>query len=259
MNAFARILTFVFLGYIILSCNSPKKMILFQHSVAVGDTVNLPTPYEQVIGVGDILSIQVSSLSTQAADLFNAYATPATDNYQQITSTSLNGGKGYRVDGDGRITMAVIGVLDVVGLTDSEAELLIGEKLKPQLKEFRVTVRNLNFRVSVLGEVGRPGLFTINSGRVTLPEALGLAGDITIYGRRTNVLLIREMNEKKYFVNIDLTRRDLFRSPYFYLHPNDILYVEPGKVRLASADRIYLISPLVVGILTTAAIIFTRL
>lgn len=258
MSPFLRFLCIILIGSSLLNCSSPRSMILFQNSTPTGDTLTLPTPYQQVIDVGDVLSIQISSLSVQANAIFNAY-TPNTTNDQTIPVSSVPSGKGYRVNQNGYITMAVIGRLQLKGLTSFQAESLIEEQLKTQFKELTVTVRNLNFRISVLGEVTHPGLFTINSDKVSLLEAIGLAGDITIYGRRTNVLLIRKVNTREQFVRIDLTQRDLFRSPYFYLHPDDVIYIEPSKVRLASVDRLYLISPLIVGILTSVAIVFTRL
>ena len=232
-------------------------MILFQSANIRENTLRLPPMYEQTIKVGDNLSIQINTLSTQASALFNSYA-PSPQSDQPTLTNSSSIGRGYRVDHDGCITIPVIGKVEVKGLTNSLAETLIHDKLKPQFDELSVSVRNQNFRISVLGEVARPGFFPINSEQITLPEALGLAGDITIYGRRTNVLVIREENGNKTFTKIDMTQRDFFRSPHYYLHSNDVIYVEPSKGRLASIDRIYVVGPLIVGTLTSLAIFFTR-
>ena len=245
----------VVFSFALLNCSSPKRMIMFQRANVTDDTLSLPVAYEQSINVGDNLSIQINTLSTPASALFNSYAP-----IDQPTSTnSLPAGRGYRVDQDGYITIPIIGKVKVKGLTNSQAETLIKDKLKLQFNELTVSIRNQNFRISVLGEVARPGLFPINSEQITLPEAIGLAGDITIYGRRTNVMVIREENGRKIFSKIDMTQRDLFRSPYYYLHTNDVVYIEPSKSRLASTDRIYLVAPLIVGTLTSLAIFFTRL
>ncbi|MPR35964.1 polysaccharide export protein [Cytophagaceae bacterium SJW1-29] len=230
---------------------------MFQSANQRENTLSLPPVYEQTIKVGDNLSIQINTLSTQASALFNSYA-PASQSEQGNLPNSSSTGRGYRVDHDGYITIPVIGKVEVNGLTNSLAETLIQDKLKPQFNELSVSVRNQNFRISVLGEVARPGFFPINSEQITLPEALGLAGDITIYGRRTNVMVIREENGHKTFTKIDMTKRDFFRSSYYYLHSNDVVYVEPSKNRLASTDRIYVIAPLIVGTLTSLAIFFTR-
>lgn len=240
-----------------MNCSSPKRVVMFQTANSTEDTLSLPAVYEQAIKVGDNLSIQINTLSTEASALFNSYA-PLSQSDQPTVANPSSTGRGYRVDHDGSITIPIIGKVEVEGLTNSQAETLIQDKLKPQFNELTVSVRNQNFRISVLGEVARPGFFPINSEQITLPEALGLAGDITIYGRRTNVMVIREQNGRKTFTKIDLTQRALFSSPYYYLHSNDVVYVEPSKSRLASTDRIYVIAPLIVGTLTSLAIFFTR-
>ncbi|GAA4459012.1 hypothetical protein GCM10023189_32120 [Nibrella saemangeumensis] len=151
-----------------------------------------------------------------------------------------------------------MGKISVVGFSTAEASERILEKLKNFLKEPTVNVRNLSFRISVLGEVARPALFSIPNEQITLTEALGLAGDITIFGRRDNVMVIREENGKRIFSRIDLTQRDVFRSPFFYLHPNDVVYVEPTKARAANADRTNQLIPIVLSGLSIIAIITTR-
>ena len=230
---------------------------MFQSTNLRENTISLPPVYEQTIKVGDNLSIQINTLSTQASTLFNSYA-PSPQSDQATLTNPSSTGRGYRVDHDGCITIPIIGKVEVKGLTNSMAETLIHTKLKSQFNELSVSVRNQNFRISVLGEVARPGFFSINSEQITLPEALGLAGDITIYGRRTNVMVIREENGNKTFTKIDMTQRGFFRSSYYYLHSNDVVYIEPSKGRLASTDPIYLIAPLIVGTLTSLAIFFTR-
>ncbi|GAB2553410.1 polysaccharide biosynthesis/export family protein [Spirosoma aerophilum] len=257
MNKITQVLVFIIISGVSVNCSSSKHIVLFQTSKVADDTLSLPAPYEQKIKGGDNLSIQINTLSTQASALFNSYA-PVPQNDQSILTNSSSTGRGYRVNQDGYITIPIIEKIKVEGLTNSQAETLILDKLKPQFKELTVSIRNQNFHISILGEVARPGFFPINSEQITLPEALGLAGDITIYGRRTNVLVIREENGRKVFTKVDMTQRDLFRSSYYYLHSNDVIYVEPSKVRLASTDRIYLITPLIVGALTALAIFFTR-
>lgn len=257
MNKLTRSIVFIITSCVLMNCSSPKRMIMFQTANLKEDTLSLPAVYEQTIKIGDNLSIQINTLSTQASALFNSYA-PAPQSDQPASTNPSSTGRGYRIDHDGCITIPIIGKVKVEGLTNSQAETLIQDKLKSQFNELTVSVRNQNFRISVLGEVARPGFFPINSEQITLPEALGLAGDITIYGRRTNVMVIREENGRKTFTKIDMTQRDLFRSSYYYLHSNDVVYVEPSKGRLASTDRIYLVAPLIVGTLTSLAIFFTR-
>ena len=172
-------------------------------------------------------------------------------------TTALPQTSGYLVTDNGTIELPLLGTLSVGGLTNVQAAELVRGKLKTFLKEPTVNVRNLNFRVSVLGEVARPALFTIPNERLTLPEALGLAGDLTIYGRRDNVLIIREENGKRTFARLDLTKRDAFRSAYYSLRPNDIVYVEPSQARIATADRTFQIIPIVLGVVSILASVFT--
>jgi polysaccharide export outer membrane protein len=205
-----------------------------------------------------MLSVQVSSLNAEASGYFNPAAVADNNTMLNAATNPLARQTGYLVATDGTIKLPLVGQLPVEGLTNAAAGDLIASKLKVYLKEPTVIVRNTNFRISVLGEVARPSLFTIPNEQITLPEALGLAGDLTIYGRRDNVLVIRDEGTKRIFARLDMTRRDTFKSPYYSLRPNDIIYVEPGKARATSVDRAYLIAPIVTGVLSLLAIIATR-
>ena len=140
---------------------------------------------------------------------------------------------GYLVDQNGDIDFPILGKIHVEGLTRMQVTELIKQKLMSEdlIKDPIVTVQFLNFKVSVMGEVTRPGTFDISGDRITLLEALSMAGDLTIYGERKNILLIRDNNGKKEFHRFDLTATDLLESPYFYLQQNDIVYVEPNKAK----------------------------
>jgi len=240
---------------------SPKHVVYFQESAGLNNTIQNAESYTPRIKPGDVLSIQVNSLNPEATVFFNPYATMQTSGGRtqpQNNTSGLPEMTGYLVSEAGDIELPLIGRIAVGELTVSESSELIKQKLKPFLKEPTVNVRNQNFRISVLGEVARPALFTIPNNQITLIEALSLAGDATIYGRRDNVLIVREENGRKTFARIDLTQRDFFRSPYYYLHPNDVVYVEPGKARVANADRLYQIMPSILGALSVIAIILTR-
>ena len=219
--------------------------------------MRLPEPFVPTIRKGDVLSVQVSSLNTEASAYFNP-ASMADGNGAFNATNSLGRMSGYLVATDGTIKLPLIGQVMVADLTTARAGELITDKLKTYLKEPTVNVRNLNFRISVLGEVARPSLFTIPNEQISLPEALGLAGDLTIYGRRDNVLIIREVGGQRIFARLDLTRRGAFQSPYYQLRPNDVVYVEPGKVRVTSVDRAYQLAPIITGVLSIIAIIVTR-
>ncbi|GAB3562995.1 polysaccharide biosynthesis/export family protein [Spirosoma luteolum] len=240
-------------------CVSPKQLVYFQDLSSRPDAL-LQKPFSPAIQPGDLLSIQVSSLNPEASAFFNPYMLQTMQQPQQQLSatTPLPATPGYVVNPDSTVTLPLIGLVRVAGLTNTTAAEQIRTRLKPYLKEPTVSVRNLNFRITVLGEVARPSLFNVANERITLPEALGLAGDLTIYGRRDNVLVVREENGQRTYQRLDMTKRDVFLSPYYYLHPNDVVYVEPSKARVASADRFYQTMPIILSALSFIAIIFSR-
>lgn len=246
------------------NCISTQKLAYFQQKPNETDTLRTAARYIPSVQPGDVLSIQVNSLNTEASSFFNPYAPVAGGGpLQQTTSsnsvtTPLPYSTGYLVAADGSVDFPMLGKIQVAGLTNAQIADRLRGPLKEYLKEPTINVRNLNFRVSVMGEVTRPSLFNIPNEQVTVLEALSLAGDVTIYGRRDNVLIIREEGKNKAFHRLDLTQRDLFRSPYFYLHPNDVVYVEPGKTRAATADRTNQLLPIIISALSFLAIIASR-
>ena len=195
--------------------------------------------YDAKIMPKDLLSITINTTDPQAAAPFNlTVQTPINAGLTNITTTTQPSLQQYLVNNKGEIDFPVIGRLKVGGLTKNEAEDLIREKLQPYLKEKPiVTVRMANYKISVLGEVARPGTFTVSNEKVNVLEALAMAGDMTVYGVRTNVKLIREDAEgKREIVQLDLTKSDLILSPYFYLKQNDILYVTPNQTKAKNSD-----------------------
>jgi polysaccharide export outer membrane protein len=162
---------------------------------------------------------------------------------------------GYLVDANGNIELQLIGKVKVGGLTTIAAKDTIQNRLNKYLKGTIVTVRFLNYKISVLGEVMRPSVYVIPNETITLPEAIGLAGDLTIYGKRDNILIIRDQDGKKVFGHIDLNSREVFSSPFYYLHANDVVYVEPGRGKIAQSDRTYQILPIVLSALSFISII----
>lgn len=254
----------VLIGLVLTSllsgCVSSKKLVYFQGQPTTADSVRLADRFMPTVQPGDILTVRVSSLSPEATTFFNPpSATMPIDRMLTPTATALPELTGYLVNPDGTLELPLVGKVKIGGLTTVQATDRIREELKTYLKEPTVNIRNQNFRVSVMGEVARPSLFTIPNEKITMLEALSLAGDITIYGRRDNVLLIREVDGLRTFTRLDLTGRDLFRSPYYYLRPNDVIYVEPGRARVATADRTYQLLPIALSALSFLAIIFSRL
>lgn len=238
------------LAFCFSSCVSSKKLALFQGGEGVVvDSLSVAQRFTPTIQEGDVLSVSVNSLNPEATAVFNLPESMSMVQGQGLVASAnpLAYQPGYLVSKEGTIEFPMIGKVSVKGQTTTQIAALLKEKVKAYLKEPVVNVRNVNFRISVLGEVNHPGLFLINNEQVTLLQALGMANDISIYGRRENVLIIREENGKKTFARLDLTKRDFFRSPYYYLHPNDIVYVEPGQARAASTDNSYRILPIVIS------------
>ena len=218
-------------GIFLSGCTSYKKVPYMQDPETV-NTYGKEIPlYDAKIMPKDLLSITVNTTDPQAAAPFNlTVQTPQNTNIN-LNTTSQPTLQQYLVNNQGEIDFPVLGRLKVGGLTKNEAESMIREKLQPYLKETPiVTVRMANYKISVLGEVKSPGTFTVSNEKVNVLEALAMAGDMTVYGVRDNVKLIREDAQgKRQIVMLDLTKSDLVLSPYFYLQQNDILYVTPNK------------------------------
>ncbi len=179
----------------------------------------------------DILSVTVSSLNPESNVLFNNVLLPTTGN-NNVVADKIN--EGYLVDKDGFINFPVIGKIGLGGLSKEQATEKMTDAIKEHVKNPIVNIRFLNFKVTVIGEVSNPATFTIPTEKITILEALGLAGDMTAYGKRENVLIIREKDGIRSTSRINLNNKDVLSSPYFYLQQNDIVYVEPeNKVKVA--------------------------
>lgn len=226
------------------SCITRKDISYFQDIEDTLTVQSITKDFEAVIQSGDIISVHVSSLSKEASSFFNVIG-ERTD--EQVANT-------YLVDAIGAIEMPLIGSVVIAGKTSQEAKLLIKDKLNKYLVDPTVNLRIKNFKVTVLGEVANPGVYNIPNEKITLIEALGLAGDMTIFARRVNVLVIRESKTEREFVKLDLTSKEFFESDYYYLHSNDIVYVEPGKGKFASADSWYKILPIIFSGLTAVGL-----
>ena len=247
------------------SCVSHGELLNFSQGA---EFPNLPVDIDNLpelqIQPDDLLSIRIKSLDQVAAEPFNVDP-PGMMNMQ--AGGGGGGGSsrpliGYLVASDGTIDFPLLGSLTVAGLSTDEVRLLLLEKLEPFLKDPVIMVRFLNFRITVLGEVGGPGTFFVANERVTVLDMIGQAGDITPYGNRTNVLVVREHNGQRVFGRLDLQDREIFQSPYFYLQQNDVVYVEPLPVRTASIrDQSQRILPWLSAItaLTTLALTLSRL
>ena len=234
MKKYVILLAVIFLA----SCQSYKKVPYLQDAEVINQAQQLETLYDAKIMPKDLLTIVVSCTNPELAVPFNLVAaTPASVSAVNSQSTVQPVLQQYLVDNEGRINFPVLGTLKVGGLTKSEAEQLIVNNLKPYIKESPiVTVRMANYKISVLGEVARPGTFTISNEKVNLLEALAMAGDMTVWGLRDNVKLIREdANGKQEIHTLDLNKAETILSPYYWLQQNDVVYVTPNKTKARNA------------------------
>lgn len=238
-------------SFLVVSCSSTENIAYFK---GAGTKQTAPqqaiSNYEPTIQPNDIVSVTISSLSPEATQMFNPQANSGNSNSLELRQLD-----GYLVDKNGNIEIPILGVLKVQGLTTEGTSELIKSRLTNYLKEPTVKVKFLNFKISVLGEVARPNVYNIPNEKISITEALSMAGDITIYGLRENVLLIREENGVRQFARIDLNKTDVFSSPYYYLHKGDVIYVEPGPRKVyASENRTYQVLTILIGLLNVAAI-----
>jgi len=241
---------------IFTGCTTQKKLAYFNTVTASSaESINAQLKNERAdarILTDDRLSITVSALDPNAVAIYNlpfvSFASPGSD---QIYASPVL--QSYLVNSQGNINFPVLGEIKLEGLTLTEAGNLIKSKLAEHVADPIVNIQFVNFRITVLGEVLRPGQFPVTNERVTISDALGLAGDMTAYGRRDNVLLTRNNNGKLEFARINLNSDEVFKSPYFYLQQNDVIYVEPNTVKSISSQDI----PLYLSFLSTLATLVT--
>ena len=224
---------------LLMSCSSSKNVAYIQNS----DTVDFSRSgvlYDARIMPKDVLTVTVNTVNPEASAPFNLMvsATLRASSSQSISSNRAL--QTYLVDNNGCIEFPVVGTLKVGGLTKSECEQLIHDKIRRYLNAEEnpiVTVRMSNYKISVLGEVNHPGMFTVNNEKINILEALAQAGDLTIYGVRDRVKLIREdAKGQKEVYTLNLNDAEIINSPYYYLQQNDIVYVEPNKVKARNSD-----------------------
>lgn len=214
---------------------------------------------EAVIQPNDILSISISSLNPEASAVFNmANNHPSNDVQSNVNNTQLSG---YLVNAEGDIQLPMLGNVKAVGLTKKalKEKITLAINEKKLLVDPIVSIRHLNFEVTVIGEVGRPTVIQVPNEKISLMSALGQAGDITVYGKKDNVLVIREIDGKKTVKRIDLHKAAFLNSPYYYLRPNDIVYVEPNKDKLASVSRGRQMLPALLSGLSVVIIVLDRI
>lgn len=255
------ILCLFLLATCICSCGSTRQLQYMQGTFDTSklSKYNLPVP---VIQKGDLLSIIVYSNNPMATAIYNqsmlggASASGSNAGGATISSSS----PGYLVDEEGNIQFQGIGKLHVEGLNKTQLTDLLNSKLTPFLQDPYYNIRFINYKITLIGDVAKPGVYSIPSERVNLLEALGLAGDLNVTARRDNVRVIREQNGKRSFGVIDLREPDLFNNPYYQLQQNDVIYVDLGKSKAVANDAVVVRNiGLATSIISTIAIIVTVL
>lgn len=233
-----RLFAIAILAILFISCASREKMAYYQ------DIQNLSSSekksYDPVLKPDDLLMIFISAPDPEVAAPFNLSTISLAGNTSSGLSNVENSGgqiryQTYLIDNNGLIQFPIIGNIKLGGLSREMALETIKTSLKKYIQEPIVNLRILNYKVTVQGEVVRPGTFNILTERITLPEAISMAGDMTIYGKRDNVLIIREIDGKKTHNFVDMTKSDFINSPYYYLSQNDLVVVEPNKTRINSS------------------------
>lgn len=245
---------------LLASCGTNKKIL--RQSLYFRDIkdsiVNLAvTPFEQTFKPGDILYIGVITPNEKSYQLFNQ---PNLASGAGVGASSQGGGPiGYLVENDGSIVFPVLGKLYIAGWNKKQLIDTLTERLRYEIESPIVSVRLLNYKITVLGEVGKPGTYTIPNERVTVLDALGLAGDITLYGARDSVWVVRQNNGKVEIGTLNLNAGNIFNSPYFYLQQNDLVYVEMTKRKITSSDQTLIRNISIgLGIISTLTLILTR-
>lgn len=259
-----KILLIVVLATTLTSCLTYKQIVNFQDGQDLGQQNKLDTIQNATqirLQPDDVVMVNIFSYNMEEAIRFNSIP-PA-----QLAMLQQQGGganimepMGYRVSKAGEIDLPILGRIKVQNLTVDELHNLVQQKVEATgyLKNPSVQVRFMSFRITVLGEVNAPGSFTVATSKVTILEAIGLARDVTIFSNRDNILVVREQNGIRKYGRIDLKSKTIFESPYYYLQPNDVVYVEPHKSKvLAAPDPASRYVGAFVGIASLATLIIT--
>ncbi|WP_310556218.1 polysaccharide biosynthesis/export family protein [Flavobacterium sp.] len=247
-SIFYKFFVVLILIFCFTSCKSTKKIAYYQNLESL-NTSNTQVNFESTIQSDDLLMIVVSAMDQEAAAAFNleTIVVPTPIGQGQLAQRQQ---QLYLVDNLGNIEFPVLGSINIKNKTKSEIIILLKQKLSTYIKNPIVNIRIMNYKVTIQGEVLRPGSYPISSERITLPEALSLAGDLTIYGKRDNIILIRETNGKKSYNIIDITKPDFINSPFYYMSQNDLIYVEPNKAKKNTSTGFNQNIPVIIAVLS---------
>ena len=226
-----RRILFIFIVCIFFSCSTKKDIFYLQD---IPNNLDVKYINNLTIMPGDILDIQITALNSEALEIFQP---KNASSYIQNNLQSRQA-NGYIVDDVGEIKLPIVGNINLMGKSTIEASSHLEKKLDPYITNSSVKIRLLNFKISVLGEVNKPGTYTIVEERVSIPQALGLASDLTINGDRSNILLIRSDLSGNSSYRVDLTSYEFLNSEFFYLKQNDVIYVQPNYAKVKSSGLV---------------------
>ncbi|TAI48589.1 polysaccharide biosynthesis/export family protein [Flagellimonas allohymeniacidonis] len=238
---------------LVFSCASKQEVVYFQDAQEFETLVD-DNSFTTKFKVDDLISINVSTLDPEASAPFNLFRGAEEGG---IRPEQVN----YLVDKNGEIDFPVIGKVKIAGLSPSETQELLTEKLKDYLKNPIINIRIRNFTVTILGAVNRPGTYQVNGEQITILEAIGLAGDINIKGRRDNVMVVRDFDGTKVYNRVNLNSKQAFKSPVYYLTQNDVIYVEPnrsGKTASNLDQRASIAVSIISVLITSTVVLLTR-
>ncbi len=225
----------VLIYVLLVACANPKDIVYYQNVDNQSQQGASQPSYEIAIQPDDLLTIIVSAENPEIAMPFNLSTVAVNSASNPNVYRGQETIQPYLVDAKGNIQFPVLGELHVGGLSRTEVLTLLQSKIGAYIKQPIINIRITNFKISVQGEVTSPGVFTVNSERITLIEALSLARDLTIYGNRHKVMVIREQNGQRTYNTVDIAKADFINSPYYYLSQNDVVYVEPNKTKMHSS------------------------
>jgi len=262
LSAVFKVLSFIAIISFLCSCNTYKTVPYFHDlpdttSNALGITVPFKNP---TIQPDDILSINIGTLDQDINSFLNKTASITTPSGSPaVPAPAQQDVPGYLVDKNGEIELPFVGKIKLLGLTTSEAKDSIKSQVSKYFKQPVVSVRFANFKVTVLGEVARPATYIVPNEKINILDVLGMAGDVTIYGKKENVLLVRDtLNGNKKMTRLNVDSKNIVSSPYFYLRPNDIIYVEPNKYK-TTQDEVQRNRNIITVTVSLAAIIVARI
>lgn len=263
LKTIPRVLSGIVIVLTWMSCTSTKELTQdARYFKGISDSMLQKTAkdYEPVFQKGDILSIRVITPNENSARLFNQSTYTRSSEISTGDNSVPNSTSGYLINEKGNITFPYLGDIRASGQTRSQLTDILINKLSKYIDSAIVSVGMINYRVTVLGEVTKPGTFSIPSERVTVLDAIGLAGDLTIYGKRNNIRVIRTTDGVRQTGTLDLNKGDIFGSPFYYLQQNDIVYVELNDRKIPNTDQASLRNvSIALGIISAVGVIISTI